>query len=101
MAKRKEDGTLVISLTLNDNEDDRKVIIGGNVEIDVVECSKFKVKLSITAPKHIAIWRKRLWKEIQHKDFLHRQRMEAEKNSLQSTPKPPDLIPGKVPDPSQ
>lgn len=41
------------------------VLIGEDIEITVIKTDDGSVKLAITAPKHITILRKELYKEVQ------------------------------------
>ncbi len=43
----------------------QSLVIGDNVEITIVEIHGDQVRLAISAPKHISIFRKELYEEIQ------------------------------------
>ena len=45
---------------------DESIIIGDNIEITILEVNKNEVKLGITAPKSVPIYRKELYIEIQN-----------------------------------
>ncbi|TCT14018.1 carbon storage regulator CsrA [Natranaerovirga pectinivora] len=45
---------------------DESIIIGDNIEITILEVNKNEVKLGISAPKSVPIYRKELYVEIQN-----------------------------------
>ena len=42
----------------------QKLIIGGNIEIVIIESSNYNVKIGIKAPKEISVHREEIWREI-------------------------------------
>lgn len=45
------------------------IVIGGNIEITVVEIREGQIKLSISAPRHIPVHRKEVYEEIQKQNI--------------------------------
>lgn len=41
------------------------IVINGNITVTVLEVRYDKVRLGITAPKEVPVWRGELWAEIQ------------------------------------
>ncbi|MDD5458931.1 MAG: carbon storage regulator CsrA [Phycisphaerae bacterium] len=57
---------------------DESIMVGDDVEIIIVDVRGRKVRLGITAPKHIAVHRKEIYEAIQ------RQKKEERKHSTSS-----------------
>jgi carbon storage regulator len=57
----KKEGKMLI-LTRNSGE---TIIIGDNIKITVLSVSRGNVRLGITAPNDVSIYREEIWKKIQ------------------------------------
>ncbi len=71
----------MLALSRKKNE---AIIINNNVEVTILEVKGDQVKIGITAPKEVPVYRKEVYLQIQeaNKDAVNVERMEALKNLL-------------------
>ncbi|MBR3607713.1 MAG: carbon storage regulator CsrA [Lachnospiraceae bacterium] len=69
----------MLALSRKKNE---ALIINNNVEVTILEIKGDQVKLGITAPKEVPIYRKEVYLQIQesNKDAMHTENLEALKD---------------------
>lgn len=69
----------MLALSRKKNE---ALIINNNVEVTILEIKGDQVKLGITAPKEVPVYRKEVYLQIQesNKDAMHTENLEALKD---------------------
>lgn len=68
---------LVLSRKIGDS-----IIVGDNIEISIVEIVGDNVRIGIDAPKHIKIFRKEIYEEIQAENRRATENLDKIKNGL-------------------
>ena len=74
---------------------DETIIIGDDIEITVVDIRGDKVRLGVTAPKHISVHRKEIYEAIK-RDRERLGTTQVEPGDVPGISKGPPKIPGKV-----
>jgi len=68
---------------------DESIMIGDDVEITIVDVRGDKVRLGITAPKHIPVHRREIYDAIQ-REKAQKAEAEAQTNPVSETPEKPE-----------
>lgn len=81
VAKENREGNIMLALS---RKKDEAIVINNNIEITVIEVKGDQVKLGISAPKSVPIYRKEVYLQIQqaNKEAAGDGAMEALKNLL-------------------